>query len=262
LVVFELLHEARSGAHLAEAGEFDDELAGRAGHLVGALHESSLMARCAWPDPPAATLIPAMRSLSWEQFRSATGAELQLWRILQQDRQLGSAVRRLLHQRPDPSTPVHCDLRLDQFLVSADRLYLADWEELRIADPARDVGSFAGEWLFRSIIELANGSAAATERTGPSHEDIVDRAVLAFEQVRPRIAAFWAGYLAARSSPDGGLSTRATAYAGWHQFDRLFAIARDRPRLGPAELAIAGIGRQAVLSPNAFADALGLVGTP
>jgi aminoglycoside phosphotransferase (APT) family kinase protein len=254
LVVFELLRQARSGSQLAEDGAFDDDLAARAGRLVARLHDSPVMARCADPAAPPFPATHALEALSWHELRTATGAELELWRILQQDRNLGAAVRGL-GGGAHPTGPAHCDLRLDQFQLSGGRLYLSDWEELRLADPARDVGAFAGEWLFRSITGL-------TGEAGLSHADIVERAVLAFERVRPRITAFWRGYLATSAEPDAELPCRATAFAGWHQFDRLFAVAAERPRLGPVERAVAGIARRALLAPDEFAAALGLRSRP
>lgn len=258
LVVFELLSHARDGAALAEGGEFTDLLATRAGRLVAGLHGSEVMARCAGP----ATLPPAVATagaaLSMDQFLLSSGAELHLWRLLQRDHALATAVR-ALHRPAGTPAPVHHDLRLDQFLLSADRLYLADWEELRLADPARDIGSFAGEWLYRSLVHLPGDDTSAD---GAAHEHTVARGVRAFERVRSRVTAFWAAYLAVRSRPDPDLATRATAHAGWHLFERLFAGARDSARLGAPALAVAGIARRALLAPASFTEALGLVGAP
>lgn len=249
LVVYELLSPARTGARLAADDEFDDHLAAEAGALVAALHSARLDCDRAPAFPP----IEPLESLPWQSFAVASGAELELWRILQADHDMVPALRRL-HAEQDTAarTPTHCDLRLDQFIASRGRLYLTDFEELRLADPARDVGAFAGEWLYHSIFHL-DGAAAEL-----SHDEIVDVATAEFERVRPRVVAFWRAYVAAMGGVAAGLAGRATAFAGWHQFTRVFAKANTAARLSPLDRALAGIGRMAVLAPDRFVAAIGL----
>ncbi|MEV4319546.1 class V lanthionine synthetase subunit LxmK [Actinocrispum sp. NPDC049592] len=252
LMVFELLTPASNGARLAADGEFGNGLARQAGRLIAALHGARLPVERADAYPP----VEPLESLSWQAFAHATGAELELWRILQSDGSMIPAVRRLhAEQQAATPTPVHCDLRLDQFLACEGRLYLTDFEELRLADPARDIGAFAGEWLHHSVIQIGGATAEL------SHEDIVDLATAEFERVRPLISAFWRAYVTGLDRPDGTLVRRATVFAGWHQFTRAFAKAHKRSRLSALDRATVGIGRLAMLDPDGFADAIGLGAT-
>lgn len=252
LIVFELLMPARTGAELAGAGEFDTSAAEQAGQLVAALHSASLtVERPAPPFPPLASLA----SLTWQEFVAATVAELELWRIVQNDAALPVALRDLhLAQERVRPVPTHCDLRLDQFVDHGGRLYLTDWEELRLADPARDIGAYVGEWLHHAITRLDASEAELC------HEDVLDRAAAEFVQVRPRIAAFWRSYLTAAGHAEEDLAVRAAAFAGWHQFTRAFAGAHASSRLSAIDRAAAGIGRTVLLAPREFVEELGLGG--
>jgi hypothetical protein len=250
LIVFELLTPARTGAELAAAGEFDDSRAEQAGRLLATLHSASLTAGPpAPPFPPPAPLA----TLTWPEFAAASAAELELWRLLQNDPALPAAVRDLhLAQECATPAPAHCDLRLDQFVDHDGRLYLTDWEELRLADPARDVGAYAGEWLHHAITRLD------TADTDLGHEDVVELATAEFAEVRPHIRAFWRSYVRAVGHADPDLAVRAAAFAGWHQFIRAFARAHTRARLSAIDRAAAGIGRTALLAPHQFVEDLGL----
>jgi hypothetical protein len=138
-------------------------------------------------------------------------------------------------------------------------MYICDWEEFRLADAARDLGSFAGEWLHRAVRGLAGygGNAAVSETV--SHEEIVRRMADGIAAVRPRVVAFCSGYRQARPTVDPGLHARAAGFAGWHLFDRMLASARRSSRLGALERAAAGIGRSVLLAPADYAATLGLV---
>lgn len=262
LLAFEWLADSRSGAELASAEEFDEELSAAAGRMVGRLHTLSadpeLFDGAPFSFPPQEWL----DALPLGMFSQSCAAELEAWRLLQRDRELTEAVARL-RERETPAAPVHGDLRLDQFLRHDGEVCLLDWEEFRWGDPARDVGGFAGEWLYRAVL----GLAASPERQGPmtvdpsveGHAGVVARGTRELNRLRPRITAFWNSYLQARDgAPDRGLAERATAFAGWHMIDRLIAGARGRNRLTGVERAAAGIGRTAVLSPGDVTGVLGL----
>ena len=42
----------------------------------------------------------------------------------------------------------------DRELIAGDEMYLSDWKEFWLADPAPDVGPFAGEWLYYSALDI------------------------------------------------------------------------------------------------------------
>ncbi|MEU9719505.1 class V lanthionine synthetase subunit LxmK [Streptomyces sp. NPDC047976] len=277
LVVFEWLEGARSGSDLASGEEFDDGLARTAGEMIGALHSlppDALPARetgtgTEEPDPILLPPLKFFEALPLAYHTQASGASLEAWGMLQRDTELAGALRRLrAEEAAAPAAFVHGDLRLDQFLLHGGRLRLCDWEEFRRADPARDVGAFVGEWLHRAVLDIPSKDA---ELSGPSpqlsHADIVMRGVAELNRLRTRNVAFWEGYRAATASApaasaaavaDPRLPVRATAFAGWHLIDRMFASAEQRPRLTALDRAAAGIGRSAVLHPEKFTTVLGL----
>ncbi|MEH1017021.1 class V lanthionine synthetase subunit LxmK [Micromonospora sp. CPCC 206060] len=255
LVVFEWLAEARPGSELAADDLFDGDLCRRAGRMVGELHRSAdALDRSPYPLPPTSVL----RAMPLAVFHQSRGPELRFWRILQQDDQLVAALNQLreAERTSAPRRPCHCDLRFDQFLRDGDLLYLLDGEEFRMADPARDVGAFAGEWLHTAIRRV---NADLGEQVRLTHEEVVARGTAEIGRVRPLVTSFWTGYLDSGVPIDPTLAERATAYAGWHLLDRLLAAAGARTRLRAVDLAAAGVGRTALLSPASFIGTLGLV---
>jgi Phosphotransferase enzyme family len=263
LMAFEFVDDATSGTDLLAAGQWDDELAHQVGLAIGELHSTRVLAGPDSPwasadrTPPALPSAPLLAGLPVGVYAACSAAELQAWSLLQRDQALTGAVQQLLRRQDQAEgTPAHCDFRLEQLFVASGRLYLCDWEEFRIGDPARDVGSFAGEWLHHAVTSMAASDADAELL---SHAEIVRRIGEGIDRLRPRIAAFWAGYRSARPAADADLAARAAAFAGWHMFDRMLAIARRSVRLRAMDRAAAGIGRMILLSPAGAAQTLGLV---
>jgi hypothetical protein len=267
--------EARTGAHLMIEEAFDEELAATAGHIVGALHATPVPAgleldRTQGIFPP----VEFLHGLPAGSFQASSAGELAAWRLLQQDPELVRALTglRAAERRTEP-VPSHGDLRVDQFLVTdgdeGSTLHLTDWEEFRLADPARDVGAFAGEWLFRGVLDIVTdrGEKSLGDKTlGDNafvdveftHDVVLERGAAKLQRLLPLVRSFWTAYRHERPVVDPGLSARATAFAGWHLIDRLIAGAARTSRLSGIERAAAGVGRTALLSPDRFADVLGL----
>ncbi|PRY11500.1 class V lanthionine synthetase subunit LxmK [Kineococcus rhizosphaerae] len=265
LAAFEFLPDARTGAELALDEEMTDERCREAGALVAVLHSLPVggFDDSPHPLPP----VQGLEALSLAHWTVASQAELQMWGLLQRDAELVTALHALRSREPagPGRTPVHGDLRLDQFLLSGDRLHLSDFEETRAGDPARDLGAFAGEWLFLAAAaipvtlagDLPLGRAA-------DHAQVVATGTREVAARRPRVAAFCRGYLDVRprALEDAGLLERATAFAGWHMLDRMLAAAAKANRLSPVTRAAAGIGRGLLISPAEFTSTLGLDVTP
>ena len=261
LQVWRHIDDAESGADLAASGKFCADLATRAGAIIGSVHQLPVgepLPGCPpgdrRPELPSAELL---RGLSWPAFSECSAGELQAWQLMQGDQALAEAVDCLLGREDQaPRVPAHCDLRLDQFLLADGRLHVTDWEEFRLADAARDVGSFAGELLHRSV----TGWAALTAPEPLSHEQAMRNCADGIEKARPLIAAFWSGYRAARPchDRDGDLAVRAAAFAGWHLFDRLLAAAGRSARLSAMHRAAAGIGRAIMCAPVRSAETIGI----
>ncbi|MFH8239807.1 class V lanthionine synthetase subunit LxmK [Streptomyces sp. NPDC018321] len=286
LLAFEYLEDARSGTELMLDESFGPGLARRAGESLGLLHAT--VPQCgdgvraldaSTPPLPSPALLEALPLAMYEE---ASSAELQTWQLLQSDDELVAAVTALLAaERAAPSVPAHCDLRMDQFLVTAGdrpRVLVADWEEFRASDAARDIGGFVGEWLHRSVLDIVTdrdgtgraetdplSGAEVFADAGLSREAVLARGRENLLRVRPVIEAFWSGYRRARprtDRTDPGLAQRAAGFAGWHLLDRLLAGAARANRLRAIERAAAGIGRTALIAPVRFTTTLGLGETP
>ncbi|MFF9351842.1 class V lanthionine synthetase subunit LxmK [Streptomyces sp. NPDC014734] len=267
LLAFDLVADASSGSDLAARDEFGTSLAREAGRIIATVHELRPADRADIEDtPPPLPPLGHLRALPWALYTRASAGALEAWRLIQGDAALHEALRGLrADEARAPHTPVHGDLRLDQFLTTPDgRTLLTDWEEFRFGDPARDLGAFAGEWLYRAVLKVPAG-LPRTPGAPVSHDEIVAAGTAELARVTPLIGAFRHGYARARPDAvgqDPGLFTRATAFAGWHLLDRLLATAERSARLGAAERAAAGIGRTALLSPHSFVSVLGWEGTP
>ncbi|MFF3035692.1 class V lanthionine synthetase subunit LxmK [Streptomyces rubiginosohelvolus] len=262
---FQLLRGSRSGSEVALDGDFDEALCREAGRAVATLHT---LGTADGEDPDAASApaidtaeapLPPMRWLRafpWSEIQDRSMAQISAWKLVQDDTEVVAALHRLRErERTAPHTPAHCDLRFDQFLVHDGQLYLCDWEEFRLADPARDVGAFVGEWLFQatySVFAPTGEPTSAQDAVAPgfdlSHEEIVERGAAGLRHHIPRIAAFWQGYTGCRT-PDPELAERAVGFAGWHLYDRLIATAQAHAVLNPVARAAAGIGRTLLLNP-------------
>lgn len=266
LLAFELVADASSGSDLAAQDEFGTPLAREAGRILATLHSLRPAGGADIEDTPL-PLPPLghLRSLPWALYTRASAGALEAWRLLQGDPALHEALHGLRRDEARaPHTPIHGDLRLDQFLTApGSRMLLADWEEFRLGDPARDLGAFAGDWLFRAVLKVPAG-LPQIPGSPVSHDEVVATGIAELARVTPLIAAFHDAYTQARpdsTEQDPDLLTRATAFAGWHLLDRLLATSERSARLGAAERAAAGIGRTALLSPDAFVSVLGWKGT-
>jgi hypothetical protein len=255
LMIWEFVEDGRTFAELAADERLGTGPAARAGHLTGLLHSP----------PPRPGSIPSddlpvlpsrqlLAGLTLRQFYACSAGELKAWRLMQDDPVLVSAVGGLLDQeKRAPRLPAHCDLRLDQFLLSGEHVYITDGEEFRLADAARDVGTFAGDWLYRAVTGWADPDSLPE-----SDEEVVQHCARGIQQALPVLAAFWSGYRRARPGYDPGLAERATAFAGWHMFDRLLARASRSVRVSAVDRAAAGIGLRLMTDPARSVGTVGL----
>ncbi len=133
------------------AERFDDAVAETLGVGLARLHDTPPQTiRGLEALPPILPSLELLEGLPEGMFFNSSAAELQAWALLQRDTELRRAIESLVaRERGAARVPTHCDLRVDQLLLHDGRLYLTDWEEFRLADSARDIGSFAGDnWLL------------------------------------------------------------------------------------------------------------------
>lgn len=264
IVVFEEIDAPQNGAQLTIDEAFTNHHAHLVGRLLATVHATS-------HDPhddldtspfvfPSTVVLQAIPS---QMFDTLSFGEIQAWALLQQDADLIASVERLLEmERCAPRSPTHGDFRLDQLLFVDHGVYLADWEEFRLGDSARDVGAFAGEWLYRSALDITTSRGGqAPVGKDLTHQEIMHRGAANLERLVPRVRSFWSGYREKRPVLDPLFVERATAFAGWHAIDRLLAGGTRSTKLTGIERAAAGIGRCVLVQPDRFSAVIGLGAT-
>ncbi|MFE9220246.1 class V lanthionine synthetase subunit LxmK [Streptomyces lavendulae] len=263
LMIFQRL-ECRSAANLMSESALDESFALTAGRAVASLHQLDARAGQLDDTPPLMPSLELLEALPEPAFAGCPRLELDVWRLLQGDSRLSSSLRELRRlEARAPKRPAHCDLRLDQLLVTEGELFLSDWEEFRMADPARDVGSFIGELLWAAVSSLPERIRDLADPRNESGSDAVHRMVIAqgaaeIERLRPIAVAFWDGYRSGRTEPDDGLEIRAAAFAGWHLIERVIASGARHARLPATGRAAMGISRGVLTAPEKFIQVLGL----
>lgn len=258
LLVYDCLPDSCTAAELLADGGFDVELAYRLGRILGRVHRLPRTSADI-EEFVGGRAVGAFYALTAEDFANCSGGEVEAWAMLQHDRVLVEALERLRGMSADaPTTATHCDIRLDQFLLSGDDIFVIDWEEFRYSDPARDVGGFVGEFLHHAAARMFSElDVEAGLAPGAAHEAIMAAGEQQLAKVRDHIGRFWDGYREV-AGIDERLAVRATGYAGWHFFDRLLAGAVHGAKLSAAERGMAGIGRNALTQPERFASTIGL----
>ncbi|MFF4369450.1 class V lanthionine synthetase subunit LxmK [Streptomyces sp. NPDC001594] len=252
IVIYELLGGARSAAELADDGAFTEQLAREAGAMVGRLHSMLVDSPELHRKPRSWPLLEDHEAVSAAAYAGASGALLEFWGLFQRDPMLAAAID-LLRDRAvqAPHTPVHGDLRLDQFLCPADGLRMIDWEEFRCADPAQDIGSFIGEWVCRAMVAGAADSTANGDTLMHSWAREMDRRM-------PYVRGFWDGYVCNRLAVDPELGLRTAGFTGWHVLDRVMAGCQEHHQLTALQKAQIGVARTLMLDPGRFLQLTGI----
>ncbi|MEU8983875.1 class V lanthionine synthetase subunit LxmK [Streptomyces sp. NPDC048309] len=252
IMIYELLDGARSASDLADDEAFTQELADEAGTVVGRLHNMLVEVREVHGMRPVRILLDGQEAVSAAAYASASGALLELWGLFQGDATLAAAVDRLQRSTDQaPRAPIHGDLRLDQFLCSANGLSMVDWEEFCYADPARDIGAFMGEWIHRALSAGLTESPTDNETLMKSWGQELDRRM-------PFIRAFWDGYVEERVVTDPELGVRTAGFTGWHLLDRVMAGCIERHKLTALQRAQIGIARTIMIDSKNFLEITGI----
>ncbi|MEU2030507.1 class V lanthionine synthetase subunit LxmK [Nocardia amamiensis] len=261
IVAFRLLPEAKNLLDRVAADEISLEDCASCATLVAALHnaDASDLDKGSHPLPP----MDHFDAIPFDAYSIASGAQLDMWRLFQNDSVLQTslnALRRCEEVACREARPTHGDLRLDQFTLSRNYMYLMDFEEARLGDPARDVGSFIGEWLHQAVIKIPEELPRAFDfGHQATHQEVVETGLNELEKRTPYIREFFETYCAERSRPEGtDFSTRCAAYAGWHMLDRMLAASADAAVLSAGSRAAGGIGRTLLVNPEEFTSTLGM----
>jgi hypothetical protein len=185
---------------------------------------------------------------------------LDFYRLVQRDVALREPID-LIHAGGRDRAVIHGDLRGDQVVRFPDapqQPLVLDFEDVRIGDPARDVGALVGE-VLRAVIITTSTSDEEGQPLRPAAAPIERIVAAALERMAdgaPLLRALRVGYGdIARWSPD--FPERVLRVAGWHLFDRALATAQHSVAISVRDKAGAGIGRRLLLEPSRFAAALG-----
>ncbi|MFI6095678.1 class V lanthionine synthetase subunit LxmK [Lentzea sp. NPDC051213] len=255
--VFDCLPQARTGQQVVADKDFGHALAAEAGAALGALHSVG-PGRLAELEPslPALPQHNPVHGLTEELFYDSSLGQLEAWRMVQQDTVIADVLGKIGDSTV--KVPIHGDLRLDQFLVSRDRLYLTDWEMFQLADPARDVGGFVGEWLYHAVVDLLQERTRTAGRLLPPPTVVLAPDRPPWREARPAIASFWQAYAAARPQHSAEVAARTPLYVAWHLVERMLIDAQPRTRLDGTALTLFRMARTILLRPEHFVSVLGL----
>ncbi|MBT1192995.1 class V lanthionine synthetase subunit LxmK [Rhodococcoides kroppenstedtii] len=262
VLVQEYVDGAESGTMLMVDQRFTPAVAATLGRTVARLHSLELPDLPVRDDRPTpAPAVGLLSGIPLRHVRHLTGGELAAYGLIQADAVLCDALRALASDSAAAAaaatTPIHGDLRADQVLVRGDDVWVVDWEEFGAGDPARDTGSFLGEWLYRAVLDIptARGGGDALARGG-SADAVLRRGREKARALAPISRAFWLAYRAERAVDDDFVR-RTGAFAGWHLLDRLLAGAATNAVLPAIHRAAAGVGRSGVLNPAGVHALLG-----
>jgi hypothetical protein len=254
---FRGLDGVRTGEKAALDRTFGTDLGEQAGEALAAVHglDPAPLAETerALPEQPHEDVFGG---ISAELYTESSQAQLQAWQLVQQDPVIVKSLAPLEDRSSDVvRTPTHGDLRLDQFLIADGGLHLADWETFRLADPARDVGSFVGEFLYHAIFRHLTERTRASARRVPVPNIVLTERWKPYREVRPVVEAFWQAYHRARPCPD--VAERAVVFVAWHLLDRMFIDALARPRLDGVGHTLFRVARTILSAPQRFHAVLG-----
>jgi hypothetical protein len=259
--VFDCLEGARDGRQAALDGTFDSALAAKAGAAIGALHSvpstKLISLENSLPPLPRQNMLPGLTA---DMFYDASFAQLEAWRLLQQDRTIVDSVARMERASAEGvQVPIHGDLCLDQFLITKDELYLIDWEMFQLGDPARDLGAFVGEWLHHAVVHfLAERAKSGSGRPMAAPNIALTPTWRPWCRSRPMVEAFWLAYRSAQPMISAVLAPRVVLFACWHLLLRVLTDAHFRPRLDGTGHTMVRLARTILVNPERFITVLGL----
>lgn len=262
--VFDHLHGARTGLQAMVDDTFSNSLAARAGAVIGALHSVRTVHLAELePSLPALPQQNPLLGLTEDLFYESSLGQLEAWRLVQRDEVITGSLGQLeFGSAGEVRVPIHGDLRLDQFLVAHDELYLTDWEMFQLSDPARDVGSFVGEWLYHAVLRLLRNRMRGSGRLLPPPTIALAPDRPPWHEARVAVAAFWHAYRTAQPELSRDVAHRAPLFVAWHLVERMLIDAQPRTRLDGTALTLFRMARTILLRPGQFVSVLGLEDAP
>ncbi|MCK6221427.1 phosphotransferase [Staphylococcus capitis] len=183
-------------------------------------------------------------ALNKYEYAGCTGAELELFSLLQQDSQLVGTVMKQSHD--NDVCICHGDIRLDQFIFTDDDIWIIDFEELRRGDPSRDLAGLIGSIYFDCLLKTFTETMQETSDAKEIEEQFMERGLNYIEQIRPLIQLAYQTYLSKKMINKIHLARNI----GWFLVERIMSRAKFSFRLTAIDKAILGIGREVIVFPE------------
>jgi len=193
----------------------------------------------------------AFMALAVSDYAECSGAELDVWGMLQHDTELQEALegwQRTLTVPTAHQGPRHGDVRPDQFLVRADgSLVVIDLEEFGWGATVTDLSALAGSILFDAMTRTFGSVIDEGDDVLSIHQGFMDRGEAALLAASPALVSLVSSYEHASGRRVDLM--QLTCGAGWFIMERIIARSKMSYRLAAGERAIAGVGRQAIVDP-------------
>lgn len=183
-------------------------------------------------------------ALNKYEYAGCTGAELELFSLLQQDSEL---VETIMQQSHDNDVCIcHGDIRLDQFIFTDEDIWIIDFEELRKGDPSRDLAGLIGSIYFDCLLKTFTETTQETSDAKEIEDQFMERGLNYIEQMRPLIQLAYQTYVSKKMINNIHLARNI----GWFLVERIMSRAKFSFRLTAIDRAILGIGREVIVFPK------------
>ncbi|MBW4835872.1 phosphotransferase [Staphylococcus capitis] len=183
-------------------------------------------------------------ALNKYEYAGCTGAELELFSLLQQDSEL---VETIMQQSHDNDVCIcHGDIRLDQFIFTDEDIWIIDFEELRKGDSSRDLAGLIGSIYFDCLLKTFTETTQETSDAKEIEDQFMERGLNYIEQMRPLIQLAYQTYVSKKMINNIHLARNI----GWFLVERIMSRAKFSFRLTAIDKAILGIGREVIVFPK------------
>ncbi len=201
-------------------------------------------------------LLRPLIALNPKEYTESSGAELELFALLQQDSQLIDALG-AYQTAPKYQRMIHGDVRLDQFLYDGDKVWVIDFEEYTCGDVLADISGIIGAVLFEVYLEVFYSSWDGS-RQGETDTDINNqlqsKETELLELVSPLIVSFINRYQ--ETSHEDISGELLSSNIGCFFIERIISRSKFSFKLSAVDRALAGIGKEFVVSPENFSALL------
>ncbi|WP_238989617.1 phosphotransferase [Staphylococcus sp. MI 10-1553] len=192
-----------------------------------------------------------MIAINKYDYASCTGAELELFALLHQDKKF---IESLFDENDENNENDEClchgDVRLDQFIWYQNKMYIIDFEELRIGDGTRDLAGIIGSIYFNCLLKTFSKTTQETSDEKEIESQFVERGMAYIEEMIPIMKSAYEAYSIVKPINKINLSINI----GWFIIERIMSRAKYSFKLSATDKAILGIGREIILSPNKFEE--------